>query len=160
MTPISGRFERAVGGFSLAGADRHTARHRAALRSGHGNSLLPTRQNRFAGSVRCKTDATHWRCCTGWGQRSAGSALAARCWAWSQVQARRARCRCSQVKPSQIFLGAQRQFKSGAFSAGLQMAVAQQAHQPHRNHQAVAADFRNQAQARIDAQAQQLKGAP
>eukprot|EP00952_Eustigmatos_sp_NYUAD-ZCMA_P004619 20339-Eustigmatos_ZCMA.PRE.1 len=55
--------------------------------------------------------------------------------------------------------GAERQFEARVLAGGVQPLVFAEAHEPHREHQAVAADLRDQAGAGVDAQAYQLEGA-
>ena len=54
--------------------------------------------------------------------------------------------------------GAQREFKGAVFVAGMKSVVIFMAHQPNRNHQPVAADFRYQVVLRIQCQSKKLKG--
>src|ERR1035437_5826842 len=55
---------------------------------------------------------------------------------------------------------AQRQLESRVLGAGVQATIGLKAHEAHRHHESVAADFGNHAALRIDAHAQQLKGPP
>ena len=135
----------------------HQGRYPPRIPGWERETLRPPRlPGRCACSVRCKKAASGCWVQTGPGRRRLGRPL----WAVS-MRVAGGRQVWSWGRGRSGFLGAQRELKIGIDRAGLPVVMAVlQLHllQPHRNDQAVATDFRDQAQRWINAQPQQLVG--